>query len=46
MFFLMSQELEAPKDVKVGYYMDGKRNDIAPARPATQHPPERSLPLA
>jgi uncharacterized GH25 family protein len=27
--FLTSQELEAPKDVKVGYYVDGKRTDIA-----------------
>jgi uncharacterized GH25 family protein len=27
--FLISQELEAPKDVKVGYYVDGKRSDIA-----------------
>jgi uncharacterized GH25 family protein len=27
--FLISEELEAPKDVKVGYYVDGKRNDIA-----------------
>jgi uncharacterized GH25 family protein len=27
--FLISQELEAPKDVKVGYYVDGKRTDIA-----------------
>ena len=27
--FLISQELEAPKDVKVGFYADGKRTDIA-----------------
>ena len=27
--FLISQELEAQKDVKVGYYVDGKRTDIA-----------------
>jgi hypothetical protein len=27
--FLISQELEAPKDVKVGLYADGKRTDIA-----------------
>ena len=27
--FLISQELEAAKDVKVGYYADGKRSDIA-----------------
>src|SRR5262249_37669016 len=27
--FLASQELEAPKDVKVGYFADGKRTDIA-----------------
>src|SRR6516165_7177125 len=27
--FLISQELEAPKDVKVGYYVEGKRTDIA-----------------
>jgi len=27
--FLISQELEAPKDVKVGFYVDGKRTDIA-----------------
>ena len=27
--FLISQELEAPKDVKVGYYANGKRTDIA-----------------
>jgi uncharacterized GH25 family protein len=26
--FLISQELEAPKDVKVGFYADGKRTDI------------------
>jgi hypothetical protein len=30
--FFVSQELEAPKDVKVGYYVDGKRNDI-PVKP-------------
>ena len=27
--FLISQELEAPKDVKVGFYANGKRTDIA-----------------
>ena len=27
--FLISQELEAPKDVKVGFYASGKRTDIA-----------------
>jgi uncharacterized GH25 family protein len=27
--FLISQELEAPKDVKVGFYADGKRTEIA-----------------
>jgi hypothetical protein len=27
--FLISQELEAPKDVKVGFHADGKRTDIA-----------------
>lgn len=27
--FLISQELEAPEDVKVGFYADGKRTDIA-----------------
>jgi uncharacterized GH25 family protein len=27
--FLISQELEAAKDVKAGYYADGKRTDIA-----------------
>jgi len=27
--FLISQELEAAKDVKVGFYADGKRTDIA-----------------
>src|SRR4051794_3758663 len=27
--FLVSEELEAAKDVKVGFYVDGKRTDIA-----------------
>ena len=27
--FLISQELEAAEDVKVGFYADGKRSDIA-----------------
>ena len=27
--FLISQELEAPKDVKVGFYADRKRTDVA-----------------
>jgi hypothetical protein len=27
--FLISQELEAPRDVRVGFYADGKRTDIA-----------------
>jgi hypothetical protein len=27
--FLISQVLEAPKDVKIGFYTDGKRTDIA-----------------
>src|SRR5215469_12728339 len=30
--FLISQELEAPKDVKVGFYADGKRTDV-PVKP-------------
>jgi hypothetical protein len=34
--FLISQELEAAKDVKVGFYADGKRSDIPSSR-TTEH---------
>src|SRR6516165_1637427 len=35
--FLISQELEAAKDVKIGFYADGKRTDIT-VRPNERTP--------